>query len=78
MFQTLIHSEEERWRGERERRRMGIIVSLTLIDRERGGMSEGWRSDIGRANEHHIPTLSMGTNKKSPSESPWLPDFGTI
>lgn len=48
--------------GERERQRMGIIVSRTLIDTEREGMSEGWRSDTGCANEHHIPTLSpMGT-----------------
>lgn len=46
--------------GEGERRRTGIIVSQTLIDRE--GMSEGWRGDTGCVNEHCIPTLSpVGT-----------------
>lgn len=27
-------------------------------------MSEGWRSDTGSANEHHIPTLSPTGAKK--------------
>lgn len=50
--------------GERERQRIGIIVSQTLIDREREGVSEGWRSDTGCTNEHHIPTLSpMGAKR---------------
>lgn len=56
-------------------------------------MSEGWRSDTGCANEHHIPTLSpMGTKKKayerpgpwtlalhnSDCKNPSLPDFHII
>lgn len=41
----------------------GIIVSQTLIDRQRRH-EWGWRSDTGCANEHHIPTLSpMGTQQ---------------
>lgn len=63
--------------GEREAENGDNCVP-DLNRQEREGMSEGWRSDTGCANEQHIQTLSaMGTKKQKGGPEAGSLDFGT-
>lgn len=66
--------------GERDAERDNCVPDFNR-QTERGGMSEGWRSDTGCVNEHRIPTLSpVGTKektKKRHTRAAGSLDFGT-